>query len=73
MSLHPDLLPALARLMLLAAKQTQLWVTSHSDLLIDLLSREAVCNHLHLTKALGETHWRGAAEAKVPLWRWPNR
>lgn len=73
MSLHPDLLPALARLMLRSAKHSQLWVTSHSEVLIDLLSQESMCNHIHLTKELGETQCRGLAMSEAPVWRWPGR
>ena len=36
-SLHPDLLPALARLIVEASKQSQLWVVSHSARLIAAL------------------------------------
>jgi predicted ATPase len=32
-SLHPDLLPALARLILRASRDTQLWITTHSPML----------------------------------------
>jgi predicted ATPase len=72
-SLHPELLPALARLMLRAAESTQLWVTSHSDVLISLLRENPVCNQLRLTKHLGETQLLDMAPTDIPAWRWPNR
>jgi predicted ATPase len=34
-SLHSDLLPALAQLIVDAARRTQIWVTTHSSLLAD--------------------------------------
>jgi predicted ATPase len=41
-SLHPDLLPALARLIGVAAKNTQIWVVSHATRLIAALDRHDV-------------------------------
>jgi predicted ATPase len=40
MCLHPDVIPALGRLMLDAAQRTQLIVTTHSDALVSSLSEE---------------------------------
>ena len=54
-SLHPDLLPALARLIVEASKQSQLWVVSHSARLIAALEETGSCNSLRLTKDMGET------------------
>lgn len=39
-SLHPDLLPALARIIGVAAQRTQVWVVTHSQLLADALAAE---------------------------------
>ena len=39
-SLHPDLLPPLARLISQAAERTQVWVVTHSDLLADELAEQ---------------------------------
>src|SRR5204863_7269722 len=49
-SLHPDLMPALARLILAAAKHTQIVVVSHAQTLIAELAAEPVCRRLHLQK-----------------------
>lgn len=38
LGLHPDILPSLARLLKDAASRTQLFVTTHSDILVDELS-----------------------------------
>src|SRR6202522_1611858 len=59
-SLHPDLLPALGRLILAAASQTQIIVVSHAQPLIATLTAEPACTRLHLTKAFGETTLEGA-------------
>ncbi|HTM78237.1 MAG TPA: AAA family ATPase [Devosia sp.] len=39
-SLHPDLLPALARLIGKAAQRTQIWVVTHSQILADALAEQ---------------------------------
>lgn len=39
-SLHPDLLPALARIIAKAAQRTQVWVVTHSQVLADALAAE---------------------------------
>lgn len=72
-SLHPDLLPALARLILAAANETQIIVVSHARLLIDTLTAEPACTRLHLTKAFGETTLEGSTLFNAPRWSWPAR
>jgi predicted ATPase len=72
-SLHPDLLPALARLILAAAEKTQIIVVSHAPLLIELLTAEPLCKHLHLRKDFGETNLEGATLFNTPKWAWPAR
>jgi predicted ATPase len=65
-SLHPDLLPALARLILAAAKNTQIIVVSHAPLLIDELTASAICTRLHLLKEFGETKLEGSMLFNTP-------
>ncbi len=72
-SLHPDLLPPLGRLMRTCAENTQLWVISHSDRLVETLAADEDCNHLELHKELGETRLLGFGPLEVPSWRWPPR
>ena len=72
-SLHPDLLPALARLILAAAAHTQIIVVSHAPVLIDALAAAPICKHLHLLKAFGETTLEGANLFNTPKWAWPAR
>lgn len=72
-SLHPDLLPPLGRLMRAAATETQLWVISHAESLVDTLREQPDCHHLELEKELGETTLRGFAPLDGPPWKWPTR
>ena len=72
-SLHPDLLPALAGLILQSAKHSQLWVVSHSNRLISAFEADPTCNSLRLAKDLGETHIVGQRSTEAPSWQWPAR
>lgn len=72
-SLHPDLLPALARLILQASKHSQLWVVSHSNRLISALEADPACNSIRLAKDLGETQIVGQLATEAPSWQWPAR
>jgi predicted ATPase len=72
-SLHPDLLPALARLIEKASKRTQVWVVSHASRMIAALSEARHCTTITLTKELGETAIEGQGMLDAPPWRWPER
>jgi predicted ATPase len=72
-SLHPDLLPALSRLILAAAKSTQIIVVSHAPLLMKELKTSHLCTHLHLEKDFGETKLEGSTLFNKPKWNWPTR
>jgi len=72
-SLHPDLLPALARLILAAAKNTQIIVVSHAPQLIEELTTAPVCTRLHLLKEFGETKLEASTLFNTPKWNWPAR
>ena len=72
-SLHPELLPALGRLMRKCAENTQLWVTTHAPSLIDVLDHADDVNHLPLNKEFGETFAAGIDPLELPPWRWPAR
>ena len=72
-SLHPDLLPALSRLMTKFAQETQLWVISHDRVLIEGLKTQEDCNHIELDKEMGETFAHDQDLLDVPAWRWPTR
>ncbi|MBU2706099.1 AAA family ATPase [Zooshikella marina] len=72
-SLHPDLLPALARLILKAADKTQVWVVTHSNRLISALSEHPDCNQIALEKQLGQTEIIGQHWLSEPAWHWPDK
>ena len=72
-SLHPDLLPALARLILAAADHTQIIVVSHASRLIETLTAAPLCTRLHLLKDLGETTLQGVTLLNKTKWDWPSR
>ncbi|HKE56547.1 MAG TPA: AAA family ATPase [Pyrinomonadaceae bacterium] len=72
-SLHPDLLPALGRLIASAAERSQVLVVTHAAKLISALTKRAECNSVTLEKDFGETRMVGADRLDLPLWRWPSR
>lgn len=71
-SLHPDLLPALARLISHAAENTQVWVVSHAPRLIAALSEHPECNAIQLDKEFGQTIIPGLDPLSSPNWYWPD-
>ena len=71
-SLHPDLLPALARLIIRASTETQVWVISHANRLINALECAEECNSLHLHKSFGQTELAGLGMLDLPPWQWPD-
>ncbi|RZT27407.1 putative ATPase [Kribbella sp. VKM Ac-2569] len=73
-SLHPDLLPALANLVVTAAKETQVIVVTHSRPFI--ASMEALSPDLQtieLVKEKGSTTITGQGPLDEPPWKWPSR
>ncbi|RYX98109.1 MAG: ATP-binding protein [Comamonadaceae bacterium] len=71
-SLHPDLLPALARLVINASRSSQVWVISHSSRLVAALSEHPQCHTVVLEKTFGETCVAGQAPLDQPAWYWPE-
>ncbi|AJQ93705.1 AAA family ATPase [Gynuella sunshinyii] len=71
-SLHPDLLPALARLIIRASSVTQVWVVSHASRLIAALEEAENCHSIALIKELGQTLIAGQEMFDQPSWRWPD-
>lgn len=69
-SLHPDLLPALARLFIKVAQSTQVWVISHSSRLVAALNEMDDCQSIALEKELGETRIAGQGLLDKPAWYW---
>jgi predicted ATPase len=54
-SLHPDLVNSLARLMVRASKNTQLWITTHSRALAESIERHSGMPCVRLCMVHGET------------------
>jgi len=71
-SLHPGLLPALARLIIQASEQCQVWVVSHASRLIAALQQDEHCNSIVLEKVLGQTQVVGQRVLDEPAWHWPS-
>jgi len=69
-SLHPDLLPALARLIEQASQHSQLWVVSHASRLVAALNEHPECHGVELSKELGETQIVGQGLLSTPNWHW---
>lgn len=71
-SLHPDLLPALAKLIINASQHSQIWIISHSQRLINALEKQSSCNTIELEKVLGQTTIKGQGMLDSPAWYWPD-
>jgi predicted ATPase len=72
-SLHPDLLPALGRLIAGAAERSQAIVVSHATGLIDALQQHPECHSIMLEKTFGQTKRATEDEGRVRGWQWPVR
>jgi predicted ATPase len=73
-SLHSDLLPALANLVVTAAKQAQVVVVTHSRPFVASLQEQADGLHtIELIKDRGATTIAGRRPLDEPPWRWPSR
>lgn len=72
-SLHPDLLPALARLIANTATRSQVWVVSHASRLIAALESDPGCHSIALEKDISQTRVVGQRELDEPAWYWPER
>jgi hypothetical protein len=83
-SLHPELIPPLARLVQRARERTQVVVVSHADGLLAHLGRpadpdeppdgdEPTYGHIGLRKDLGETFVDGQGLLATPAWDWGSR
>ena len=71
-SLHPDLLPALGRLIAQTAERSQALVVSHAPTLIDALQQRPECRAIELEKKFGQTAIAGADRFGA-AWQWPAR
>ncbi len=71
-SLHPDLLPALARLIIHAAGKSQVWVVSHAARLIAALNQSRHCHAIELEKQWGQTLVKDQDLLDRPSWHWAD-
>lgn len=74
-SLHPQVLPVLADLIVATAARTQIIVVSHSEGIVDQLaglSEDQVVHH-HLITSLGQTKIADQGVFTTPAWNWGNR
>jgi predicted ATPase len=71
-SLHPDLLPPLARLIADASDRSQIWVVTHAARLVAALESDSRCHAVRLEKVLGATSVADQEALEVPPWRWPD-
>lgn len=69
-SMHPSLMPALARLLANASRRGQVVVVSHNQALIDALLADGDAASVQLLKDFGETVAPGL---DAPRWVWPKR
>lgn len=72
-SLHPDLLPALGRLIAQAARESQIIVVSHAPRLIAALEDSDDLQSVVLEKRFGETRIANLDMSEIPHWAWPAR
>ncbi len=72
-SLHPDLLPALGRLIAQAARGSQVIVVSHAARLIAALEDSEDLRSVVLEKQFGETRIANLDMSEIPRWEWPAR
>jgi predicted ATPase len=72
-SLHPDLLPALGRLIAQTSERAQVIVVSHAPALIDTLQAQPECRSMTLEKQLGQTVLAELVAGRTPSWSWPAR
>jgi predicted ATPase len=58
-SIHQDLIPPLARLIVIASTTTQLRITTHSTRLAEAICADSGCTPIQLEKVDGETRIQG--------------
>src|ERR1043165_3456692 len=74
-SLHPELLPPLADLIVTAAAHTQIVAVTHSAPMVAALrdAAGAELRIIELVKEFGQTRIAGQAPLDEPPWHWPKR
>ena len=72
-SLHPDLIPALERLIKLAAENSQVIVVSHNPILVGELESDEICMPIRLEKDDGATVLQDGDLLSQYGWKRPSR
>jgi predicted ATPase len=72
-SLHPELLPALGRLIAAYGRDNQVIVVTHAQPLIDALCQQPQSVHFQLEKQFGATQIANIDRFELPAWSWPKR
>lgn len=72
-SLHPDLIPALTRLVARAAEASQVIVVTHNAGLVEKLEKEPDCVPIRLQKPDGQTEIENGSLLDQRGWKWPTR
>lgn len=72
-SLHPDLIPALGRLIKRAAVKSQVIVVSHNTRLVEELETDKACVAIRLEKSEGATVLKDGDLLSQLGWKWPAR
>ena len=72
-SLHPELIPALGRVIAARSSTSQILIVTHSTALIDSLASAQHCAPIELEKVYGATQLVGVNQFDIPRWNWPKR
>lgn len=72
-SLHPDLIPALSRLVRMASENSQVIVVSHNPILVSELESDEMAVPIRLTKKDGATVLENGDLLSQYGWKWPAR
>ena len=64
-SLHPDLLPVLAKVIVKAAERTQIWVVTHSQVLSDAIAGELGITPRQVIRKDGATWLEGLSQLGI--------
>ncbi len=71
--LHPDLIPALSKLIARCSQTTQIIVVTHSSELASSLKEAKGSVHIAIDKQRGSTYVTDIDMLSRPMWKWPPR
>ena len=70
--LADSLLPALAQLIVQAARSTQIWVVTHASSMIEMLAKSPETRVIKLQKEFSQTQVKAQSRLDQPAWRWAD-